>query len=460
MVFHRQYFTLPQLTACYMKKILIPLLLLAQVHAQNIAFPLKASADKHYLTDQNNTPVFLTGCAAWRLGYNVTVDEARDFLTDRKAKGFNALIVEISPDNGTGNGGDAPDVNNEHCFINNDVGRPNGKFFAHADSILQLCNDMQFAVVLFPLYMGCCHDGWLEILQQSPNTPQKCYDYGCWVAARYKHLPNIIWGSGGDHNETPESLAFAEGVASADTTHLHTYHTNPAYTSVERLPGAKWLTLSCIYTYFPDMNVDEYHVYGQIYHEKLRNNRMPYIMAESAYEYERGETTQTLRRQAYWALLSRAAGHFFGNRDIWMMNSNWRNALNTPGNKSMQVFHHFAVSIPWYSLEPDWVHMVFISGRGTFNGGTSPGGDEYATGAITADSMFAALYMPTARRVGVNMQHFAGPVTVQWLDPPGGQYNTLPKKYLNKGVQYFTPPAALNSQGFDDWVLVLQVKEK
>ncbi|MES1223155.1 MAG: DUF4038 domain-containing protein [Bacteroidota bacterium] len=436
--------------------VIIALLIFLVIRSDSqTVFPLKASANKHYLVDYNNQPVFLRGCAAWRLGYNVSYTDSKKFLADRKAKGFNALIVEITPDNGTNNRGDVVNVNGEHCFIHREVNRPNENFFTHVDSILQLCSDMNFAVLLFPLYLGCCNDGWIEYLREGDNTPEKCREYGKWVANRYKHLKNIIWASGGDHNETPESIAFAEGVASIDTSHLHTYHTNPAFTSTERLPDAKWITLSCIYTYFPDMNIDEYHVYGQIYNEKLRNKRMPYIMAESVYEYERNETTQTLRRQAYWALLCGASGHFFGNRDIWMMNENWRKALNTPGNKSIEIFHSFVEKIPWYNMESDWQHLFFTSGRGEFNNGTAPGGDEYATAAFAKDSSLAILYMPTYRKVGVNMERFRSAVVAKWFDPSSGKYIPLPAKYLNKGMEYFEPPVFKNKQGFDDWVLIL-----
>jgi hypothetical protein len=427
-----------------------------KANAQHISFPLKASANRKYIVDQTNQPVFLKGCAAWRLTYNVSYAEAKKFLEDRKAKDFNALIVEITPDIGGGKRGNAPNVYGEYCFINKDVSKPNEKFFAHADSILQLCGDMNFAVLLFPLYLGCCEDGWLEILREAPNDPGKCREYGKWIANRYKHFKNIIWASGGDHNETPESIACAEGIASVDTTFLHTYHGSPGYTSTERLPNASWLTLSCVYTYFPGMIPGQYHVYGQMYNEKQKNNRMPFIMAESAYEYERNETTQTLRRQAYWSLLSGACGHFFGNRDIWMMNENWPGALNTPGNKSMVIFHSFVDKIPWQKLVPDWQHMFFVSGRGDFNGDTSPGGDDYATAAYTKDGKFAVIYMPTCRKVSVNLQRFSVPVKAAWLDPSGGEYKAVDKVYNNAGVEYFEPPAFKNNQGFDDWVLILE----
>jgi hypothetical protein len=444
-----------------MKRLLLLLAFLAhlQSHAQGIAYPLKASADHRFITDQLGRPVFLKGCAAWRLGYNVSMKDVGRFLQDRKLRGFNALIIEITPDGGTGNRGDMPDVNGEHCFIGRDLAKPNEKFFLHVDSVLNSCRQMNMTVMLSPLYLGCCTDGWLEMLRETPNDTAKCRAYGAWVARRYRHLPNIIWVSGGDHNETPESIAFAEGLASEDTSHLHTYHPNPAYTSTERLPNATWLNLSCIYTYFPDQNVQEYHVYGQIHQETLRNKRMPYVMFESAYEYERGETTQTIRRQAWWALLSGVSGHFFGNRDVWMMNDNWLNMLNTPATKSMQVFHDAVNRIPWQDLEPDWQHTVFVSGRGHFNEGTSPGGEDYATAAISHDGRLGILYLPEARSVGVNLSRFAGPVTVSWMDPFNGKKIITTNKVMNQGYGRWSPPTVLNSQGFEDWVLFIESKK-
>ncbi len=46
--------------------------------------------------------------------------------------------------------------------------------FLHVDSILATVHDLNFAVLLAPLYLGCCHDGWIEILEKEPNTVEKC----------------------------------------------------------------------------------------------------------------------------------------------------------------------------------------------------------------------------------------------------------------------------------------------
>lgn len=438
------------------------ILIWSKTNAQPISFPLKASANKKFLIDQKDKPIFVNGTASWRLGYNVTYTDAKKFLTETKAGGYNTLIVELTPDLGTNppSYGNQPNVYGEYAFIGADVSKPNEKFFAHADSILELCNELNFAVLLFPLYLGCCDDGWIEILQKKPNTVDKCRDYGKWIAQRYRSLPNIIWVSGGDRDETPESVAFAEGIASVDTVHLQTYHTGPGHTSTERLPDATWMNLSCTYTYFPamDQHFQYYHVYAQLYMEEKRNHRMPYIMMESSYENERNETTQFIRRQAYWSLLGGTTGHVFGNRDIWMMNKEWPNAMNTPGNKSMEIFYRFVQSIPWNELKTDWQHNVFTGGRGEFNSTQYPGGEDYATAAITNDKKMALLYMPTYRTVCVNLRRFSGEMTARWFDPSSGKYLDDKKTYPNDGVAYLTPPMRNNEKGFDDWVLIMKAR--
>ena len=254
-------------------------------------------------------------------------------------------------------------------------------------------------------------------------------------------------------------MAFTEGIASIDTTHLHTFHAHPGKSSGERFQGSKWQTLSAAYTYFPAMEKDttwQYkHVYTMFYEEMLNNYHMPCILIESAYEDERYTSTQTIRRQVYWSLLGGVSGQVFGNHDIYQM-QNLDSAENEPGSESIKIFQAFAESIPWYNMRGDWPHTLFMSGRGTFNSTIYPGGEDYATGAFTSDSTFAVLYMPSYRKVGVNMNRFKSKVQVKWFDPSSGSYKLLAGSFSNKGINYFAPPAFNNAKGFDDWVLVIK----
>ncbi len=428
---------------------------------QNIVFPLKASADKKYLVDQNNKAVFLNGCSSWDLTYAVTYNEAKEYLLDRKAKKFNALLLHIVPYSKQFKN----DIKNPYsipAFFDDDLDKPNEVFFQHLDSLIELCNQLGFATFIAPMYLGCCNDGWLEVIQQYKDGEAKCRRYGKWFATRYKKYPNIIWLSGGDHNLVPEATAFTEGIVSVDTSHLHTVHAHPGKSSGERYQDVKWQTLSACYTYFPAMEQSKewqfVQVYKMMYDEWYNNYHMPYFLIESAYEDERFATTQIIRRQAWWSLLSGASGEIFGQRDIYQMNDDWKKAINEPGSESMKILAMFAESIPWYKLKPDWAHSFFVSGRGTFNSTMNPGGEDYATGAFNPDSSLAILYMPSYREVGVNMSRFKHTVTAKWFDPSSGNYKNTSSSFLNKDVEYFNPPSFKNAKGFDDWVLVLESK--
>lgn len=434
------------------------------VSAQSeMTFPIRQSANHQYLVDQKDNPVFLKGDAAWMLGYKLAMPDVQEYLERRKQQGFNTLLMQVTPSmfDDSNNHGDQPNIYGEHVFVNRDIARPNEKYFNHLDSVLTLCNQMNFVVLLTPLYEGCCKDGWYEILRADSESVYKAYYYGKWIADRFRHLPNIIWVAGGDRAVTPQGLACAEGIAATDSARLHTFHGDPGFTSLDQIPKAKWLTLDFIYTYYPALvseRLRQLHVYALFFQRWQKRLQMPAIMGESAYENERDETT-FVRRQAYWSLLSGASGHIYGQRDIWQFNNQWKEALNSEGTQSMKIFHQFVNTLPWHDMEPDFPSTLFISGRGEFNNGSAPGGDGYATGAFSKNNGIAAIYMPTYRTVGVNMLRFSGAVSAKWLDPSNGNYTPVKGVFPNKGLQHFTPPKHYNSQGFEDWVLVLETKK-
>ena len=432
------------------------------LQAQEIKFPLRASANKKYIVDQSGQAVFLNGSSVWRLPFAISYDDAKNFLLGLKAKKFNAIAIQVAANSKSFVNETNGLTWGEVAFDDDDVTKPNEKYFRHLDSLLELCNQLNIAVLAAPLFLGCCGDDWLEVIQQYKDGVAKCRKYGEWFAQRYKHLPNIIWLSGGDHNPVPESIALAEGIASVDTTHLHTYHAHPGKSSGERFQGAKWHTLSSAYTYFPAMEMDTIwqfkHVYTMLYEEMLNKYGMPCILIESAYEKERYTTAQIIRRQAYWSILAGASGEIFGHRDMYQVNKKFVQALNDPGSESMKIFQTFVQSIPWYNMKGDWAHSLFITGRGTFNSTQYPGGEDYATAAFTPDSTLAILYMPSYRTVGINMNRFKKPVVIKWFDPSTGAYKTIPKTFPNKGISYIKPPSFRNDKGYDDWVLIVATK--
>jgi len=106
-------------------------------------------------------------------------------------------------------------------------------------------------------------------------------------------------------------------------------------------------------------------------------------------------------------------------------------------------------SRPWHELVPDQDHKVLTSGYGTF------GEDDYVTAARTPDGKLAMAYMPWTRTVTVDLGTLSGPVTARWYDPANGTFQTIGDgPFANNGSVEFSTPG-WNSDGADDWVLVL-----
>ena len=60
-----------------------------------LAYPLQVSANRRYLVDQRGVPFLVHGDTAWSLTTALTREETRQYLADRRGKGFNSLIVNL-----------------------------------------------------------------------------------------------------------------------------------------------------------------------------------------------------------------------------------------------------------------------------------------------------------------------------------------------------------------------------
>ncbi len=83
--------------------------------SQTAAFPLKYSANKKYLVDQNNVPFIIKEHSAWGAIQALTESAAADFMDSVKAKGFNTLMVSVLS-NDQRFAGDPPKWNGNYPF--------------------------------------------------------------------------------------------------------------------------------------------------------------------------------------------------------------------------------------------------------------------------------------------------------------------------------------------------------
>ena len=420
----------------------------------NFAFPLKLSTDPsaRYLVDQNGQPFFIVGEAAWSLIGQVSLEDAKLYLDDLAARGFNTVITTLV-EGFYADHAPANYYNVEPYIPANDFSSPNDAYFAHADAVINYAASKGILVILSPNYLGCCNDGWRSVLENQ-NSIADAASFGSYVGNHYKEFPNLIyaWGNDmipGNSNVRNKIDAMAQAVKTADPNHLHTFHASPEYSSWEIMNSYDydWIDFNSVYTYNP--------VQGEVAFNYDPDNNpntpppLPLFLFESHYENDwAGKPAIVTRREGYVAVLSGASGYAYGNNPIWHMNghpqwdvSDWHNHLNDEGRADMTNFQALFTSRDWVNLIPDQEDTLVIGNKGS--------GEDYAAAALTAGGGTAIIYFPNDKTVTVAMNQISGTnANVWWFNPRNGNAQSA-GTVATSGSHQFTPPTN------DDWLLVL-----
>lgn len=387
-------------------------------------FPIKASANKRYLVDQNNVPFLITGDSPQALIGNVSLADAEIFLANRKAAGFNTLWINLVCNNYTGCFADGSTYDLIRPFTDrDDISTINEAYFARADAMLSLARQYGFLVILDPIETG----GFMPVLRTSGLA--KARVYGRFVGNRYKNFDNIIWMSGNDFTDwtTPSDDALARevalGIKEVDTRHIHTIELNAIHSASLYDPTwAPIISLDAAYTLYP--------TYILVLQEYNRANFAPIFLVEANYEFEQNfrdlGTPFVLRHQEYWSLLSgAAAGHLYGNLYTWQFLPDWRTKMDTPGSKQTAYVKDLFEPRKWYNLVPDQEHTVLTAGFGLNDDSVRITDNTYATAARTPDGSLVVAYLPTLRTVTIDLSKLSNTVNARWYDPSNGTYTSI-----------------------------------
>jgi hypothetical protein len=416
----------------------LPVLLSSAVADRSFAqtaYPLKAGSDRRHLVDQNNVPFLMNGDTPWSLIVKLTKAETELYLENRRQKGFNAIIVNLIEHY---YGGPANRDGQQPFTTPGDFSTPNEAYFAHADWVIRKAEEKGILVVLAPAYLGyaCGEEGWCQ--EMIANGPAKCRNYGRYLGNRYKSFKNILWMEGGDAAATGTALdalrAMTAGIREADPVHLHTAHSKRQYSALDSY-DEPWLDVNTTYS---DGELSP----SKIKTDYNRARQMPFFYAEGDYEGENGDAA-TARRQAYWAILGGATGHFFGNHPLWEFASGWQSAMESAGSVSMKHLGNLFRSRSWSTLVPDYGHAVVTAGYGDLYGSSHAGVSR------TSDGNSVIAYIPSSRTVTLDMTKVSGPESKAWWFNPSTGVATPIGTYPNAGSRAFTPGSG------GDWVLVL-----
>jgi hypothetical protein len=448
-------------------------------------YPLKVSTNNRYLVDQDNVPFLMIGDAPQTLIANLSQAEAGAYMANRRTYGINTLWINLLCNFSDGCNKNATTFDGIAPFtVVGDLSTPNPAYFQRADEMINIAANNGMVVLLDPIETS----SWLDILRA--NGTAKAFAYGEYLGNRYKAFPNIIWMHGNDFQSwrtaTDNTLAqaVARGIKSTDSSHIHTVELH--YLTSGSLDDPSWaplIELNAAYTYFP--------TYAQVLTEYNRLDFKPVLMVEANYEFEHnsntdGGSTKNLRHQEYWTMLSGATGQVYGSAYTWRLQKGWQTNLDTPGVIQLSYMRNLFGSRKWFDLVPDQSHTVVTAGYDSISCrvgqflayiGNNPGFmarvlpriRKYSSiGSITTNTCLTAArtsggslviaYMPSIRRITVDMSKLTAISTARWYDPTNGEYTDVSgSPFANRGSRQFNPPGK-NSAGDGDWVLVIEAQ--
>lgn len=419
-------------------------------------YPLKVSANKQYLIDNNNLPYLMVGESMQRLIIGLSVTEAAEYFALRSSQGINAMWVNLLCRGGTGNVSSAGETfDNIYPFnTTNDLSTPNEAYFARVDALINLASQYNICIFLDPIETI----DHLSVLRS--NGIIKARQYGNYLGNRYNNFDNIVWASGNDFQSWTTSSddalvrEVANGIKDYDTRHIQTVMLD--YYDSSSLDDSTWIpiiSLDSTYTY--------YGPYAEIYKEYNKSSPLPIIYVEGNYEGDGLQgyptTPRIIRKQVYWAILSGSfAGHMYGHTYNWHYDLSWRDYQYPPGLLQWTYAARLFLSKRWYELVPDQNHIVVISGYGSNGLMDSIDTGTYLTVARTPDGSLIIAYIPTIRTITVDMTKLSAPVMAYWFDPTNELYLAIAgSPFTNIGTKQFTPPGN-NNGGDGDWILILE----
>ncbi|MFA6569828.1 MAG: DUF4038 domain-containing protein [Bacteroidota bacterium] len=173
---------------------------------------IKVSDDKRYLTYGNGEPFFYFGDTAWEITWRSTFSEVKEFIQDRKKKGFTCLQLVPMSHLMNLKGIGVINQNKDSFFLNLNQKLLNPKYFNYLDSIVAYLNDNEMIAVLAPLWAG------FNELQPTPwkiekFTVDESLNLSKYIGARYGGY-HVAWIVAGDLTyEKPEQNNFWNNFA-------------------------------------------------------------------------------------------------------------------------------------------------------------------------------------------------------------------------------------------------------
>lgn len=420
-------------------------------------------SNNHRFLLKDGQPFFWLGDTGWELFHRLDREEADYYLQRRAEQGFTVIqAVAIAELDGlhTGN------AYGERPLIDDDLTRPNEKYFEHVDYIIDKAASCGLTIALLPIWGDkLFKSSWgkgPEILNQ-----RNAAIYGGWLARRYKDRRNIVWVLGGDRmprdsNDVAVWSAMGDSIMQATAGRaIISVHVQP-----NEEGSAKWFRGQSWFAFNMFQNG---HCRNGAGYEKIAASYRsvpvrPVLDGEPLYEdhpvcfnsTDLGfSSAYDVRIYAYTEILAGAFGHTYGCNSIWQMyapgrepmgnaHASWKESLDLPGGRQMGYLHVLFAKFDLLSRIPDQ-SLIAEGNEGPAERIQAARGNGYALVYTVAGKAFTAML----EKIG------APALQASWFDPRTGKEQVIEGAVDGHGQQRFSPPSSGYGQ---DWLLVLRTK--
>lgn len=469
---------------------------------------LQISDNKHYLVTNKGKPFFWLADTGWELFHRLNYEEASLYLETRAKQGFNVIqAVALSELDGL----TLANANGDLPLVNMDISKPNEKYFAFMDKVIQKAADLGMYIALLPTW----GDKWCDLRDKEKVIfdSQNAFEFGKYMGNRYKDYWNIVWVLGGDRNPVTGNhyliiRQMAKGLQAGDGgKHLISFHCTGYNTSASYFHNDDWLSFNMIQSghgFFdkssstaylltmsnymqqpPKPTLNSEPLYEdlpiQFWEKDMYNSQdaiKPFVVPDSATAFGYF-TDYHARAVAYWSVFAGACGHTYGNGSVWCFwdygksapiyqKYTWKDALNSPGALQMGYLRKLMEQYEFQNLIPDLSILPSMYSE-ALSGVEGIGKPENVLASRTGmkpeiqmvvalrdiNSSFVIVYSPVGNHVYVSLAKLkSDKLTYRWFNPREGNFTEYVKIENNYLVCEFMPPVKGT-----DWILVIESRK-
>lgn len=388
------------------------------------------TAADYCLLDSTGNPFFWLADTAWNLWCKGTPEEWDEYLSVRKAQGFNTVQFVT----GWWRGSTRP-VHGRPFDL--DDGRLVYDEAAWESLDLLFEKIRAHGLVAAPIMLWTLTDidpG--QVLSEGQCIEVARRQFERWNGA------DVVWLLGGDGNYTsPEAQArwkrIGRAVFEDASDALATLHPCGVTWVGDAFAGEPWYKIATIQSGHGSRERDLRFLVDGVYAGAWKRLRMPFLNLEPNYEDARSYhdgvhlTAYHVRRASYWSLLlAPPAGVTYGIGSIWMWASHegeiaenhsnswagrpWREDLYTPGAESMTILKEIFEKLPWTELRPAQDLLAAQPGKNDVG--------SWQAVSATEDRSCVVIYMPNGGPISLRTDALRAGLTLHSVDPATGTW--------------------------------------